>query len=118
MTTNEDVMAVDKRLARLEETVAKEFFAQKGRFDTIDDQLRTHTGRFDCLEDRMLALESKVDVGGESIRGDIRAVLDEIRRTTTSIRDEHAADRRLTRKALLDHLTRIRALETTDSPEG
>ncbi|MEO8678613.1 MAG: hypothetical protein ABI665_06185 [Vicinamibacterales bacterium] len=76
MDTNEEVMAVDKRLARLEETVAKGFFEQgrcltkieghlskiDGSLGKIDSHLRAHTGRFDRLEDRMLALESKVDV--------------------------------------------------------
>jgi hypothetical protein len=123
MTNDEEIMAVDKRLARLEETVAKEFFAQKGRFDRVDAQLHAHTGRFDRLEDRMVALEAKVDIVAESIRGDIQTVLgaiggltSELRRTTASIREEHAADRRLTRNALLDHVTRIRTLEHDRHP--
>ena len=95
---NEDVMAVDERLSKLEKTVAEGFYA---------------TGqRFTRLEDRMSALENKMDVVAESLRGDIRTVLDavvantdEMRRTTDAIRKEHEADRRLTRAILQDHST-------------
>lgn len=108
---NEDVMAVDERVANLEKTVAKGFL-------DVKEHLDAHTGRFDRLEDRMAALDSKFDVVSESIRGDIKTVLEavtslgaEMRRTTRSIRKEHEADRRITKSVLLDHLSRIRSLE-------
>ena len=100
----DDAMAVDNRVAKLESTVAKGFFDQGQRM-----------GR---LEDRMAALDSKFDVVAESIRGDLKTVLEavtalgaEMRRTTRSIRKEHEADRRITKSILLDHLSRIRTLE-------
>ena len=101
---NEDVMKVDDRLSKLEKTVAEGFYANGQRFN--------------ALEDRVAALENKMDVVAESLRGDIRTVLDavvantdEMRRTTDAIRKEHEADRRLTRSILQDHSVRIRVLE-------
>jgi hypothetical protein len=108
---NEDVMKVDERLSRLEKTVAEGFYGNGQQFKGL-------LGRMDHLEDRMYALENKMDVVAESLRGDIRTVLDavvantdEMRRTTDAIRKEHEADRRLTRAILQDHSTRIRTLE-------
>ncbi len=101
---NEDVMAVDERVAKLETTMAQGFFDQ-GR-------------RMDRLEDRISALDSKFDVVAESIRGDVTTIrelvtgfMDEMRRTSDSMRKEHEADRRLTRLSLFDHVARIRVLE-------
>jgi len=122
---NDHVMTLDKQLAALEITVAKGFQEQRqrldnidGKLDNVDGRLNEHTGRFDRLEDRMAALDSKFDVVSESIRGDIKTVLEavtalggEMRRTTRSIRKEHEADRRITKSVLLDHLSRIRSLE-------
>ncbi len=108
---NDDVMAVDERLSRLETTVANGFFEQGQRVDRVE-------GRMDRLEDRLGALESKLDVVAESIRADIKTVLeavtagtDEMRRTTDAIRKEHEADRRLTRLVLDDHGHRLRTVE-------
>jgi hypothetical protein len=105
---NEEVMAVDERVAKLEATTARGFFDQ-GR-------------RMDRLEDRIAALDSKFDVVSESIRGDVTTIrqlvtgfMDEMRRTTDSMRKEHEADRRLTRLALFDHVSRIRTLEGDES---
>ena len=100
----DDVMAVDQRLAQLEKTVAQGFFDQSRRMER--------------LEDRVSALDSKLDVFTEAIRGDIKTIIevvtagtDEMRRTTEAIRKEHAADRRLMRSILDDHSVRIRTLE-------
>ena len=115
---NEDVMAVDERVASLERTVAKGFLEVKEHLDAHTGRLDAHTGRFDRLEDRMAALDSKFDVVSESIRGDLKTVLEavtalgaEMRRTTRSIRKEHEVDRRITKSVLFDHLSRIRSLE-------
>jgi uncharacterized coiled-coil protein SlyX len=115
---NEDVMAVDERVANLEKTVAKGLLDVKEHLAAHTGRLDEHTGRFDRLEDRMAALDAKFDVVSESIRGDIKTVLEaitslgaEMRRTTRSIRKEHEADRRITKSVLLDHLSRIRSLE-------
>ena len=101
---NQDVMAVDERLSRLETTVAT--------------GLHEHGQRIERIEDRMFALENKVNVVAESIRADLQTVLqavtagtEEMRRTTEAIRKEHEADRRLTRSILEDHPKRIRTLE-------
>ncbi|MDP2322033.1 MAG: hypothetical protein Q8O42_22175 [Acidobacteriota bacterium] len=111
-------MTLDKQLAALEVTVAKGFQEQRQRLDKMDGRLEEHTRRFDRLEDRISALDSKLDVVAESIRGDVTTIrelvagfMGEMRRTTDSIRKEHAADRRLTRLALADQAVRIRKIE-------
>ena len=100
----EDIMAVDERLSRLETTVATGF--------------HDHSQRFDRLEDRMFALENKLDVVADSIRADLKTVIEavtagteEMRRTTAAIRKEHQADRRLMMSILDDHSHRLRTLE-------
>ena len=98
------IMAVDERLSRLETTVATGFHEQIQRMDR--------------LEDRMFALESKMDVFADAIRGDIKTVLEavtagteEMRRRTEAIRKEHEADRRLMMSILNDHSHHLRAVE-------
>jgi DNA-binding ferritin-like protein len=93
----ETIDKVSERLARLEVTVAQGFR--------------------DC-EARDAALSEKIDVNTESLRDDIRTVLDavgsladELRRTADSIRNEHAADRKLVTVALQQHAKRIHDLE-------
>ena len=68
---NDEMNAVEQRLAQLEKTVAKEFSAQGGRMDTF-------SGRMDRLEDRVAALDSKLDIFAESIRDDIKTVLEAV----------------------------------------
>ena len=125
----DDVMAVDQRLAQLEKTVAQGFFDQgrrigglEGRMDGLDGRVNSVAGRMDGLagrmdrlEDRMSGLETKLDVFAETIRGDIKTILEvvtagtnEMRRTTEAIRKEHAADRRLMMSILNDHSNRLR----------
>ena len=122
---NDDVMAVDERLARLEITVANGFLENgtrmgglEGRMGGLEARMGGLEGRMDRLEDRMSALESKVDVFADSIRADIKTVLEavtagteEMRRTTDAIRAEHRADRRLMMSILDDHGHRLRKLE-------
>jgi hypothetical protein len=74
------------------------------------------------LEDRIVAVDSKLDIFAESIRGDLKTVLEavtalagEMRRTTRAIRKEHETDRRLVKAILNDHAIRIRTLEAADS---
>jgi hypothetical protein len=85
---------VAERLARLEETVAKGFFDSGLQFKSID-------APFSMLDRRLDAMDRKIGVSVESLRADIKTVLEtvigfteEMRRTTESIRQEHAADRR------------------------
>ncbi len=118
MASEDESMAVDKRRASLEETVAKGFHEQGQRLDRLDGRVDRLDSRMGRLEDRMFALESKVDVGFETVRGEIKTVLEavtagtqEMRRTTEAIQKEHEADRRLTRSILLDHSHRIRTIE-------
>jgi len=115
---NDDVMAVNERLARLEKTVAEGFFEQRQSFESHDGRFVSLEARMARLEDRIVAIDSKLDIFSEAIRGDLKTVLeavtagtDEMRRTTEAIRNEHAADRRLTRSILNDHAVRIRELE-------
>lgn len=70
---------------------------------------------------RGIALSRKIDVNAESLRGEIRTVLDavgsladEMRRTTDSIRAEHAADRKILTLAIEQHATRLFTLEQND----
>jgi len=78
----------------------------------------TVAGGFQDAEPRDSALSRKIDVNTESLRRDLRTVLDavtelaeEVRRTTTSIRQEHAADRDIFRLAIEQHSRRINPLE-------
>jgi archaellum component FlaC len=103
----DDIMAVDERLSRLETTVAVGFHEQGQRIDRV--------------EDRMFAVENKLDVVADSIRADLKTVLEavtagteEMRRTTDAIRKEHQADRRLMMSILDDHSHRLRMLEGRD----
>jgi uncharacterized coiled-coil protein SlyX len=135
----DEVMRVDERLARLEKTVAEGFYELngrvgrvEGRFDVVEGRLGWVEGRLDAvegrlgaierrmdrLEDRLDAMNEKLDVVTESLEGKIRTVLDylvafraEMRRTTTAMRKEHRADRRLMYAVLHDHTVRLRALE-------
>jgi len=114
----DDVMAVNERLTRLEKTVAEGFLDVRTFFEG-------HDARFVRLKDRMVALDSKLDVFSETIRDDIKNVLDaisagtdEMRRTTQAIRKEHEADRRLMKAILTDHATRIRTVEDALKPSS
>jgi hypothetical protein len=124
----DDVMAVNERLSNLEKTVATGFFDHGQKIARLEEQMSAgffeHGRRIDRLENRMSALESKLDVVAESLRDDIRTVLDavvgntdEMRRTTQALRGEHEADRRLMREILNDHAVRIRSLERSDPLE-
>ena len=154
---NDDVMAVDERLSRLETTVATGFHEQgqrlsrlettvatgfreqgarlahlegrmgslegrmdslEGRMGSLEDRMGSLQDRMGSLEDRMFALENKLDVVADSIRADLKTVLEavtagteEMRRTTDAIRKEHHADRRLMMSILDDHSHRLRTLE-------
>lgn len=112
---------IDRRLDTIDGSLGKidgRLDAVDGSLGKVDGRLDQHTSRFDRLEDRISTLDSKLDVVAESIRGDVTTIrelvtgfMGEMRRTTDSIRKEHAADRRLTRLALADHVVRIRKFE-------
>lgn len=102
---DETLDKVSERLVRLEVTVAQGFHDAKARFHGA--------------ELRDMALSRKVDVNTESLRSDLRTVLDavaslgdEVRRTTDAIRQEHAADRAVHALALEQHATRLHDLES------
>ena len=89
--------SVAERLARLEVTVAKGF----------------HNS-----EQQILALSRKVDIQVEAIRADLQSTAEalngfaeESRRTTDSIRKEHAADRAVMTAVLQQHAARLNDLE-------
>lgn len=84
----------------------------------VADGIVENKRRFHEAELRDIALSRKIDVNTESLRGEIRTVLDavgsladEMRRTTDSIRAEHAADRKILTLAIGQHATRLFALE-------
>jgi hypothetical protein len=88
---------LEERLTRLEVTVAQGFYN---------------------AELRDAALSNKIDVNTEALRSDLHTVLnavdsltDELRRTTESIRKEHAADRAILTLSLQQHSRRIHDLE-------
>ena len=129
---SDEISAVDERLSRLETTVANGFHEDGKRFGVLDgrmgrlegrmgrleDRMDRLEGRMDRLEDRMSALENKLDVVADSIRADLKTILEavtagteEMRRITDAIRKEHQADRRLIMSILDDHSHRLRALE-------
>ena len=54
-----DYMALDERIGRLEETVAKEFFGVNGRLGGLENRMGRLEDRMGGLEDRMDALNSK-----------------------------------------------------------
>jgi hypothetical protein len=110
-TMDDVVEKVAERLAQLEKTVAEGFHGNTQRFQGMD-------ARFESVDARFTALENKLDVSVESLRGDIKTVIemvtalaDEWRRTADSIRKEGAADREVLKAALLDHGRRIARLE-------
>ena len=101
---SDTVERVAERLARLEKTVADGFHETREEFAAVHAQIDTIGNKFDIVV--------------ESIRGDIKTVLevltasiDESRRTAAALREEHAADRRLLKLALTDHDRRLRKLE-------
>ena len=105
------VEKVAERLARLETTVAKGFHENTRQFNQVE-------ARFDGLDARLDALDNKIDVSVESLRGDLKTVVEiltahinEMRRTTASMRKEHAADRTVLKLALQEHGRRIHNLE-------
>ena len=105
------VEKVAERLAHLEKTVAAGFHENTRQFNLAE-------ARFGGLDARLDALDNKIAVSVESLRGDIQTVLealtaftDEMRRTTASIRSEGAADREILKLALQDHGRRIHDLE-------
>jgi len=72
------------------------------------------------LEDHMDALNTKIDVSTDAVRGDIKLVLErvdslgaEMRREFATVRKEYHADRQMIFSVLKDHGTRLRALEST-----
>jgi hypothetical protein len=102
---------VAERLTTLEVTVAHGFHDLQPRFQTINE-------RFLDAELRDLALSRKIDVNTESVRGDLKTVLDavssladEIRRGFDSIRQEHHADRAVVTAAVEQHARRLREIE-------
>lgn len=121
---------VSERLTGLEVTVAQGFHDLKPRFQSIDQSFAQVDRRFEQIgrrltdlqhnvdrrfhdaEQRDLALSRKIDVTTESLRSDIKAVLDELRRGFDSIHKEHAADRDLLNVTLQQHARRLNDLET------
>lgn len=83
-----------------------------------DARVRELEERIVNLEDRTDALNIKIDVATEAVRGDIKLVLErvdslgaEVRREFATMRREHQADRQLLFSVLKDHRMRLRVLE-------
>ena len=117
-TMEDTVEKVAERLAQLEKTVAEGFFANSEQFKQADGRFNSLDARFNAMELRLDALDNKIDISVESLRSDIKTVLDavgaladEMRRTTAATRKEHAADREILKLALQDHSIRLQGLE-------
>ena len=117
-TMAEAVDKVAERLARLEVTVAEGFHENSQQFEGVRSELKSVAQHFHEAELRDIALSRKIDVATEALRGDLRNVMDavtslgeEMRRTTDSIRKEHAVDRALLTTAIENHAGRLHTLE-------
>lgn len=114
----EHAMEINERIDRLEAKVDKGFADLNAKADNHDKRMDGFEKQMDRFEDRLDRMNTKIDVATESIRNDIKIVIErvdglarEMQHTTESIRKEHEADRRLMYAILRDHSTRIRALE-------
>ena len=111
-TMAETVDRVAQRLASLEVTVAKGFHETSQQLDGVNSNFKSVDQRFQDVDQhfkevhrrlheaelRDIDLSRKIDVTTETLRSDIRNVMDavttlgeEMRRTTDSIRKEHVA---------------------------
>jgi hypothetical protein len=102
-TMANDVMALDERIGRLEDTVASGFTAVNNRIDTLDGKVNAldarmngfddrlgrlevtvaqgffeHAKRMDRSDQRMDAMNHKMDVGFERLEGKIQTVLEHL----------------------------------------
>ena len=111
---DDTVEKVAERLAQLERTVAEGFHENTKQFDRVEARIGRLEARFDArfggLDARLDALDNKIGVSVESLRGDLKTVVEiltahiaEMRRTTESIRKEGAADREILKRAILNH---------------
>jgi len=88
-----------KKFGRIDER----FDALEGRMDALEGRMDALEGRMDGLEGRMDGLEgrlTKVEIGLEALRDDVRLLAEGISTTNSRLDRYHQ-----------DHETRIRALE-------
>ena len=132
----ERTMGVDERLERLESAVARieaavtrgfgELTSRMDGFDARMDRVQCRRlsrmdgfdARMDRFDQRLDAMNNKIDVTAESLRGDMKRVLEvvggvteHLDRTIDNIRKEHDAERRLMYATLKDHRSRLARLE-------
>lgn len=128
----DDIMLLDERISRLEQTVAQGFFeltahgrsvdghinALEGRVTRLEERMDRLEERMDRLEEQVSLLNRKMDVIAETIEGKIQSVLEhlaasmaEMRRMDVAMRKEHWADRRVIHAILKDHGIRVRSLD-------
>ena len=99
-------------------SVHSEFKSVHSEFKSVHSEFKSVDQRFHEAELRDIALSRKIDVATETLRGDLRNVMDavaslgeEMRRTTDSIRKEHAADRAVLTTAIESQARRLHTLE-------
>lgn len=135
----DEIMLLDERISRLEQTVAQGFFELtghgrivdgrihavegsitrlEGRIDRLEERMDRLEERMDRLEEQVSLLNRKLDVVAETLEGKIQSVLEhlaasmaEMRRMNVAMRKEHWADRRVIYAILKDHGIRVRLLE-------
>lgn len=125
MSMDERMGNLEAAVSRLEAVVTRGFTDLARRMDGFDARMGTFEARMDGFDARMGrfdqrldAMNNKVDVTAESLRGDMKRVLEvvggvaeHLDRTIENIRKEHDAERRLMYAVLKDHGSRLGTLE-------
>ena len=113
--------SIDARFSKIDahfNSIDAHFSKIDVHFNKIDARFSKIDARFNAMEMRLDALDNKIEISVESLRSDLKTVLDavvaftdEMRRTTSTLRKEHAADREILKLALQDHSIRLQDLE-------
>ena len=118
MDVDERLEKLEAAVVRLETTVSHGFSDLAKRIEGFDRRMDGFDARLDRFDLRLEAMNNKIDVTAESLRGDIARVVDlvgglteHLDRTVGNMRREHDADRRLMYATLKDHRSRLASLE-------
>jgi hypothetical protein len=95
------------------------------RLDGFDRRLDGFDAQMDRFDVRLESMNTKIDVTAESLRGDMKRVVEvvgglaeHLDRTIENVRKEHEADRRLMYATLKDHRSRLASLEDIVAGKG
>ena len=132
MESDERFDKLEAAVVRLEMTVSQGFNELTKRMDRFDARIDGFDARMDGFDARMdrfdlrlEAVNNKIDVTAESLRGDMKRVVEvvgglaeHLDRTIENVRKEHDADRRLMYATLKDHRSRLASLEDIVAGKG